>query len=96
MAGVTGAQKIANVEIFLDNASLGRATIAGPPRTDISSRTRVQSWRISVNLDNTARVRERCARSVKTSSVTADSSRFSACSSGPGTELLEPASRYRP
>ena len=60
---VTGPQRIANVEIFLDNASLGRATLGGPPRTDISSRTTVQAWRISVNLDNTARG-ERTLRAV--------------------------------
>lgn len=52
---VTGTQKIANVELFLDNGALGAATISGPTRTDISSRTPVQTWRIGVNLDNTTR-----------------------------------------
>jgi len=52
---VTGAQRIANVEIFLDNTSLGTATIGGPPRTDVSSKTPVSTFRLSVNLDNTAR-----------------------------------------
>jgi hypothetical protein len=52
---VTGDRKIANVEIFLDNGSLGPATLTGKTRTDISSRTPVQTWRISVNLDQTTR-----------------------------------------
>jgi len=52
---VTGTQKIANVELFLDNGALGAATIGGPTRTDISSRTPVQTWRIGVNLDNITR-----------------------------------------
>ncbi|MEO6486734.1 MAG: hypothetical protein ABIO78_02205 [Thermoanaerobaculia bacterium] len=52
---VTGAQRIANVEIFLDNGSLGSATLGGPPRTDVSSRTPVSTWRLPVNLDNTVR-----------------------------------------
>ena len=60
---VTGPQKIANVEIFLDNSSLGQATLGGPPRTDVPSRTPVQTWRISVNLDATARG-ERTLRAV--------------------------------
>ncbi len=60
---VTGAQKIANVEIFLDNSSLGQATLGGPPRIDVPSRTPVQTWRISVNLDQTARG-ERTLRAV--------------------------------
>ena len=51
---VTGDQRIANVEVFLDNGSLGPATLSGL-RTDISSRTPVQSWTITVNLDQTAR-----------------------------------------
>jgi hypothetical protein len=52
---VTGTQKITNVELFLDNASLGPTLIGGPPRTDISSTTPVDNWRIGVNLDNTPR-----------------------------------------
>jgi hypothetical protein len=47
---VTGAQRITNVEIFLDNNPLGTATITRQ-RTDISSRTPVMGWRLSVNLD---------------------------------------------
>jgi hypothetical protein len=52
---VTGAQKIANVEIFLDGTSLGAATITGPQRTDIASKTPVTPWRIAVNLDQTTK-----------------------------------------
>jgi len=52
---VTGDQKIANVEVFLDNGSLGAATINLVPRPDVSSRTPVSSWRINVNLDSTPR-----------------------------------------
>ncbi|HEX9501337.1 MAG TPA: hypothetical protein VGA10_06760, partial [Thermoanaerobaculia bacterium] len=52
---VTGATRIANVEVFLDGGSLGSATLFGPPRNDIPSTTPVQAWRISVNLDNTPR-----------------------------------------
>jgi hypothetical protein len=52
---VTGALKIANVELFLDSGSLGSATISGPPRTDIASTTPVTGWRINVNLDSTTR-----------------------------------------
>jgi Bacterial Ig domain len=48
---VTGATKIANVELFLDGGSLGAATLTGPPRTDIPSTTPVTPWRINVNLD---------------------------------------------
>ena len=50
---VTGATKIANVELFLDGGSLGAANLTGPPRTDIPSTTPVQPWRVSVNLDAT-------------------------------------------
>ncbi len=50
---VTGATKIANVELFLDGGSLGAATLTGPPRTDIPSTTPVTPWRINVNLDAT-------------------------------------------
>ena len=52
---VTGATRLANVEIFLDSGSLGSATLFGPDRIDVPSTTPVQPWRISVNLDNTAR-----------------------------------------
>ena len=52
---VTGTQKIVNVEIFLDNTSLGAATLGGPERIDVSSSTPVSMWRVNVNLDQTAR-----------------------------------------
>lgn len=52
---VTGATKIANVELFLDGGSLGAATLTGPPRTDIPATTPVTPWRINVNLDATAK-----------------------------------------
>jgi hypothetical protein len=51
---VTGAQRIVNVELFMNDTSLGAASL-GPSRTDVSSTTPVSMWRISVNLDNTAR-----------------------------------------
>jgi hypothetical protein len=47
---VTGATKIANVELFLDGTSLGTAALTGPPRIDIPSTTPVQSWRATVSL----------------------------------------------
>jgi hypothetical protein len=47
---VTGATRIANVEIFLDGGSLGTATVSGPPRIDVPSTTPVQPWRINVSL----------------------------------------------
>jgi hypothetical protein len=50
---VTGTQRIANVELFLDAGSLGSASFSSVPRTDISSRTPVLTWRINVNLDQT-------------------------------------------
>jgi hypothetical protein len=52
---VTGATKIANVELFLDSGSLGPANLTGAPRTDIASTTPVQPWRIGVTLDATLR-----------------------------------------
>jgi hypothetical protein len=52
---VTGTDKITAVELFLDGASLGPASLAGPPRIDISSRTPVATWRVAVNLDTTPR-----------------------------------------
>jgi len=51
---VTGATKIANVELFLDGGSLGPAKL-GPPRIDVDSTTPVLFWRVSVNLDQTAK-----------------------------------------
>lgn len=50
---VTGTQKIVNVELFLDNGSLGAATVGGPLRTNVSSNTPVYDWRMRVNLDAT-------------------------------------------
>jgi hypothetical protein len=52
---VTGALKVANVEVFLDNGSLGSAIISNLPRTDVDSRTPVYTWRATVNLDATAK-----------------------------------------
>jgi hypothetical protein len=50
---VTGANKIANVELFLDGSSLGSAPTtdnSNPPRTDVPSTTPVQSWSIGIAL----------------------------------------------
>ena len=52
---ITGANKISNVELLLDGGSLGSADMSGPLRTDIPSTFPVQSWRINVNLDATAK-----------------------------------------
>ncbi|MGZ8854090.1 MAG: hypothetical protein ACXW2X_11915, partial [Thermoanaerobaculia bacterium] len=52
---VTGATRVANVEVFLDGGSLGTTSVSGIPRKDISSRNPALTWRITVNLDNTAR-----------------------------------------
>lgn len=52
---VTGTQKVSNVEVFLDNTSLGFATLGGPLRTDVDTRTPAAQWRITVNLDSTAK-----------------------------------------
>lgn len=52
---VTGRDRIANVEIFLDGSSLGPAIISGPARIDIPSRTPVNTFRIAVTFDNVAR-----------------------------------------
>lgn len=65
---VTGTQKIANVELLLDAGSLGSATLGGPPRIDVSSRTPVSTWRINVNLDQTTRG-EHILRMIATDSV---------------------------
>lgn len=65
---VTGDQKIANVEVFLDSGSLGSATLTAMPRTDVSSRTPVSTWRINVNLDQTAKG-DHIMRAVGTDSV---------------------------
>ena len=51
---VTGVQKVVNVELFLNNTSLGSAQLGGTPRLDVSSKTPVTTWRVAVNLDNTA------------------------------------------
>jgi hypothetical protein len=51
---VTGATKIANVELFLDGGTLGPAKLGGS-RIDVDATTPVSTWRVSVNLDNTAR-----------------------------------------
>jgi hypothetical protein len=55
---VTGTNRIANVELLLDNGSLGTQSSPGlrePLRTDISARTPVVTWRITANLDATPR-----------------------------------------
>lgn len=52
---VTGKQKIVNVELFMNSTPLGAASLSGPARDDVSSTTPVNTWRINVNLDNTAR-----------------------------------------
>lgn len=52
---VTGDQKVANVELFLDNGSLGTSAVNGVPRNDINTKTVAYTWRVTVNLDNTAR-----------------------------------------
>lgn len=50
---VTGQNKITSIEVFLDSASLGFATITRE-RHDISSSRQVWEWAISVNLDETS------------------------------------------
>lgn len=52
---VTGVQRVDFVELFLDNTPLGRATMGGYLRHEVSSRTPVTPWRVGVNLDATAR-----------------------------------------
>lgn len=46
---VTGAMKITGVELFLDNATLGPATIGTIPRIDIPSKTPVFTWSVGVD-----------------------------------------------
>lgn len=65
---VTGDQKIANVELFLDNGSLGTSVVNGLPRNDISSPNPAYTWRLTVNLDSTARG-EHFLRAVGTDSL---------------------------
>jgi hypothetical protein len=50
---VTGQNRIVNVELFLDNTTLGAATLGGSPRSEVSSPFPVTPWRVSVNLDQT-------------------------------------------
>ncbi len=50
---VTGATRIASVELFLDGTSQGQAVLFGPDRIDVPSTTPVQPWRAAVNFDNT-------------------------------------------
>jgi len=50
---VTGQLKITQVEVFLDQASLGYATL-GEERNDVPSLTPVSTWRIGVDLDDTS------------------------------------------
>ncbi len=52
---VTGVQRVDIVELFLDNTPLGRATLGGVLRHEVSSRTPVTPWRVGVNLDTVAR-----------------------------------------
>ncbi|HSP35202.1 MAG TPA: hypothetical protein VLU46_12870 [Thermoanaerobaculia bacterium] len=61
---VTGAQKIANVELMLDNGSLGTTSIGGVPRQDISSVNPVYTWRI--NFDTAALTQAGAAPTVHT------------------------------
>ncbi|MFZ2493548.1 MAG: hypothetical protein WA208_18875 [Thermoanaerobaculia bacterium] len=65
---VTGRQKIVAVELFLGSTSLGNATFGPNPRTDVSSRTPVLTWRVPVNLDETSRG-ERLIRAVATDAL---------------------------
>ena len=51
---VTGRNKITRVEVFLDNSSIGVATL-GRERTDIASRTPVVGFTVNVNLDQVSR-----------------------------------------
>ena len=85
---VTGTQKIANVELFLDGGSLGSASLTGPPRIDIPSTTPVSTWRVAVEPRRHHREASTCcARSERTPSAIAASSPASASSSPAGSEL---------
>ena len=64
---VTGAQRIVNVELFLDNTPLGAATLGGT-RHDVSAPFPVSLWRVNVNLDQTPRG-EYSLRAVATDSL---------------------------
>jgi hypothetical protein len=48
---VTGTEKIANVEVFLDGVSKGFANLSGPLRTDVDSRTPAIPWHVNLTLD---------------------------------------------
>lgn len=50
---VTGQNRIASIELFLDNESIGETVTLGRERTDISSRRVVRQWAAKVNLDDT-------------------------------------------
>lgn len=52
---VTGRYKVVNVELFLGTTPLGAASLLGPTRPGFSSSTPVNTWRINVNLDSTAK-----------------------------------------
>ena len=52
---VTSASKVTGVELFLDAASLGFATVGGLPRSDVAASTPVLTWRASVLLDQTTK-----------------------------------------
>ena len=52
---VTGTQKIVSVELFMDNTLLGAGSLGGPLRKEVSATTPVTTWRVNVNLDQTAR-----------------------------------------
>lgn len=47
---VTGATRIANVELFLDGASVGAVSPTDPARIDVPSTTPVQSWRVTISI----------------------------------------------
>lgn len=49
---VTGTEKIANVEVFLDGVSKGFANLTGALRTDVDSRTPAVPWHTTINLDS--------------------------------------------
>ncbi len=47
---VTGMNRIASVELFLDGNSVGSASVNDPLRTDIPATTPVQNWRVTLSL----------------------------------------------